>query len=583
MPLLPTTSRRQTFIEIALIFAVFCIQGAWPVPGVNEPYYLGKAIHFWNPDFLPGDFFMESADTHKVFCITFGWLSLWLGPVALAWTGRATVWLLLAWAWRRLSFAVVPRPWYSVLTAALFACLMERCHMAGEWVIGGVEAKGFAYVFVLLAIESLARNRWNRAIILFGAASAFHVLVGGWGAVAAGLAWLWLRFSRSNDAWTRAPRLAGPTVQGSLLDKPAVAPTYMQGLSVPPLKSLWPGIVVGALLALPGVWPSLMLDRGVDRQTAQLAHQIYVFQRLPHHLLLTGIRGSFILRFGLLTVLWVALGPIRRRYATEPEHAASSDATPAPSDASVRLRRLRAFVGGAVLITLVGVMIQPLVYVDRALAADLLRYYWFRLSDVAVPLGVALEGVAIAASYRPGVQPSALASLPKGGATRWQWSRGLLALAIVIAAFHLGDRAMDRISAAPPRSNSMNDFDAWHAACKWVAESGEIPVGARFLTPRLAQTFGWYSHRSVVANWKDVPQDAKSMVEWWSRMQEIYGMGAPPPEPPWRDSLDGLGAARLKELGAKYDADYAITNLTESLLPLDVVYSNRAYVIYRLR
>ena len=85
----------SALIEIALIFAVFAIQGAWPVPDVNEPYYLGKAIHYWNPDWLRGDFFMESADTHKVFYFTFGWLSLWLAPVALCWTGRILTWLLL--------------------------------------------------------------------------------------------------------------------------------------------------------------------------------------------------------------------------------------------------------------------------------------------------------------------------------------------------------------------------------------------------------------------------------------------------------------------------------------------------------
>ena len=203
-------SGTAALIEIALIFAVFCIQGAWPVPDVNEPYYLGKAIHYWNPDWLRGDFFMESADTHKVFYFTFGWLSLWLSPVALVWTGRIVTWLLLAWAWRRLSVAVVPRPWYSVLTAALFVCLMERCHMAGEWVIGGVEAKGFAYVLVFLGLEALVRNRWNRALLLFGAAAAFHVLVGGWAAVAAGMAWLWLikprpagRVRGERDHWSR--------------------------------------------------------------------------------------------------------------------------------------------------------------------------------------------------------------------------------------------------------------------------------------------------------------------------------------------------------------------------------------------
>ena len=155
--------------EIALIFALFAVQGAWPVPDVNEPYYLGKAIHYWNRSWGAGDFFLESADTHAIFYFTFGWLSLWLAPAALAWTGRAVTWALLAWSWERLSWAIVPRRWYAVLSAGLFACLMERCHMAGEWVIGGVEAKGFAYVLVFLGLESLVRGRWNRAWIAFGA------------------------------------------------------------------------------------------------------------------------------------------------------------------------------------------------------------------------------------------------------------------------------------------------------------------------------------------------------------------------------------------------------------------------------
>ena len=38
---------------------------------------------------------------------------------ALAWTGRLITWWLLAWSWRRLSFAVLPRPGWSILTAAI--------------------------------------------------------------------------------------------------------------------------------------------------------------------------------------------------------------------------------------------------------------------------------------------------------------------------------------------------------------------------------------------------------------------------------------------------------------------------------
>jgi hypothetical protein len=541
----PPTSRCRVFAEIALIFAVFCIQGAWPAPDVNEPYYLGKAIHFWNPTWLCGDFFMESADTHKVFYFTFGWMSLWLSPIALVWTGRISIWLLLAWAWRRLSAAVVPRPWYCVLTAALFACLMDRCHMAGEWVIGGVEAKGFAYVFVFLGLESLVRNRWNRALLLFGAASAFHVLVGGWAAVATGMAWLWL-----------------------IKPRPVVAPH--DAILAPPLRCLWPGILGGLTLALPGLVPSLTIDWGVESEITRQAHQIYVFERLPHHLVLAGMRPEFIVRLALLWVFWLLL-----------LWASPSDET---------RRRLRAFVAGAVVITLIGAALQSLIYVDRVLAANLLRYYWFRLTDVALPLGVALESAALVAGLA-GRSAANASPLQWGGFSKWQEFLGnllhsrrvWLSLAILIAAFHLGDRTLDRIASAPPRSNKMADFEAWRNACEWVADSGEIPPDARFLTPRLAQTFAWYAGRSDVVTWKDVPQDARKIVQWWDRIQDIYATGQQPPEPRWHESLAELGAERLRQLGAKYHADYAIAELSDPPLELPAVYRNQTYVIYRLR
>jgi len=161
--------RLQAVLEVLLVFLVFTIQGAWPVPDVNEPNYLGKAIHFWNPDWGRGDFFLGTGDTHAVFYFTFGWLSLWLSPVALAWTGRLLTWALLAWSWRRLSFAVVPVRWMAVLTAAIFMMLLQHFHLAGEWVVGGVEAKGFAYVLVFLGLEALVRGRWNAMWLLMGA------------------------------------------------------------------------------------------------------------------------------------------------------------------------------------------------------------------------------------------------------------------------------------------------------------------------------------------------------------------------------------------------------------------------------
>src|ERR1051325_6734049 len=188
----PTAWRAQLLAaaELGLIFAVFFIHGAWRAPEVNETHYLSKARHYWNPDWCARDFFCNTVDAHHVFYWAFGWLSRWLSLPALAWCGRLMCWALLAWSWRRLSVALVPAPLFSVLSAALFVTLNSRCHMAGEWVIGGVEAKVFAYVLVFLGIEALVKNRWGLVWPLLGAATAFHVVVGGWSIVAAALSWL---------------------------------------------------------------------------------------------------------------------------------------------------------------------------------------------------------------------------------------------------------------------------------------------------------------------------------------------------------------------------------------------------------
>ncbi len=86
-----------------------------------------------------------------------------------------------------------------------------------------------------------------------------------------------------------------------------------------------------------------------------------------------------------------------------------------------------------------------------------------------------------------------------------------------------------------------------------------------------------------MVTWKDVPQDAQGLVEWWRRMEDVYATGLPPPEPRRHGSLSDLSADRLAQLGVKYHAGYAITERTDPLLKLAVVYENPTYIIYRLR
>jgi hypothetical protein len=154
-------------------------------------------------------------------------------------------------------------------------------------------------------------------------------------------------------------------------------------------------------------------------------------------------------------------------------------------------------------------------------------------------------------------------------------------LAIAVATLHVGANAWDRLQQTAPRSHKTAEFADWYAACRWVADSGKIPPDARFLTPRLSQAFGWYSGHGSVVNWKDVPQDAKSLLEWRDRIQTIYATDLPE-GPRWYDPLALVGAERLKQLGKKYDAEFCITERTAPLLDLKIVYQNDTYVIYRI-
>jgi hypothetical protein len=160
--------------EVLLIVLIFFVATGNPPPSVNETHYVARLKHFWNPEWCKGDLFLESTDTQVVFIWLFGWLTRWLSLSATTWVGRIITWAFLAWSWQRLSWRLVPRPLAAVLSAALFLALNYYGQMAGEWVVGDVEAKCFAYAIVILALRDMVDRRWGIVCLLLGASIAFH-------------------------------------------------------------------------------------------------------------------------------------------------------------------------------------------------------------------------------------------------------------------------------------------------------------------------------------------------------------------------------------------------------------------------
>ncbi len=257
--------RIRAIVEVLLVVLFFGLFSGQLPPDVNESHYLAKAKHFWNPDWCPGDLFLGSAFSHWFFYLTTGWLTKWMSLSAFAWTGRILTWTLLAIAWNRLSRALVPKFGFSFLSATLFVLLNDRFHLAGEWVVGGFESKGIAYALVLLAIEQMIRGNWWRVWPLAGAASAFHILVGGWAVLVLVLC---------------AP-IPGLLIPRSERETDSDAPGNNKiGWRKAKLAI---GLSIGAACFLIGAVPPLMTDLQTSADIGMRASELYVHSRISHH------------------------------------------------------------------------------------------------------------------------------------------------------------------------------------------------------------------------------------------------------------------------------------------------------------
>lgn len=505
-----------TALEIALVLIVFLLHGGLLAPEVNEPNYLGKAKNYWNPEWCAGDAFLESADAHLVFYWTFGWMTLLLPLPVVAVVGRIVTYACLALAWQQLSSAVVPRRGFAVLSAALLVMFNTHFHMAGEWVVGGVEAKGFGYALVFLGFAALVRDRWNRAWIILGVASAVHVLIGGWANIAATFAWFWM----SRD---ERPRLL----------------------------AMMPALIVGVVISVAGLLPALLLARGANSEIVSRAWRIQVFHRLPHHLnplkFFFAEEAPYLTRFGMrflvLVVIWVIF------YLLWPRQRAQ--------------RALGGIVFGSLSIALVGMLVSLATANNEDLAGRLMRFYWHRTPDVLLPMGVALAVAGCTAAW--------LAARPVAG-------RVALMLCVIGASWHLSAEVLDRYKLPVPKADrkmtkTESRYRDWLEICDVAAD--KLPREARVLTPRPAHTFKWYAGRGEVVIYKEMPQDAASIADWWERFRDVHR-----DENGWRRLADAA-PAELRALGKKYRAGYVVTD-AEPRVDLPAVHRNDSFALYKL-
>ncbi len=110
--------------------------------------------------------------------------------------------------------------------------------------------------------------------------------------------------------------------------------------------------------------------------------------------------------------------------------------------------------------------------------------------------------------------------------------------------------------------------------CDWIRR--RLPPDTIVLTPPDHQTFKWYAERSEVVTWKDVPQDAISIIEWSEPTGRIRC---------WQSCRSPSEAdAQLGQLRQAYGFDYVVVRWPREIA-IDahpVLYQNPHYAVLQV-
>jgi hypothetical protein len=238
---------------IALVLSIrLLFDGNLEFRSWNEADVLPLAKHYMDRDWVAQDWYLDRGAGYRfLFQNIAGWLAVNFGFLTTSIIGRLTCYILVAWG-----FALIGKQLQLKFPFLLLAVILatfpgwKQGAIAGEWFVGGFEAKSLAYAMVLMAISLMLAKRYLGMTLLLGLATSFHVLVGGWAFVTT---LLWLCFRPNIRLFKLKPI-------GFLL------------------VLLY---IIGSIFAIPAVAEQLLAP---ELTSSIPSSYIYVFLRLPHHL-----------------------------------------------------------------------------------------------------------------------------------------------------------------------------------------------------------------------------------------------------------------------------------------------------------
>lgn len=551
----------QTTVITAILCLRFLLEHNLGSGGWNEVDVMPLAKHHVDPAWISQDWYLnQTAGYRLLFNDIVGWLIVQFGFLAASIIGRLVCYSLVALGLVLIGHKLKLSFLYLLL--AIMACTCQGYNqgaIAGEWFVGGLEAKAFAYGLILIAIASMLERRYLAMTLLLGLATSFHVLVGGW-AFLTTLGWLCFR----------------PSTRLSKLKEIGFLLMLVYGIT--------------SIFAIPAVAQHLFTEESTSTISFSPSF-IYVFIRLGHHLnpFSWGIISWFkpIIYLLLLNQSIKLLRAQKDReelnlresevFSSETVTRGNLASVSAPSEAITVFNNgtiARLELGEFALISLIpfaiGLAIVPF---DRQ--GNWLQYYPFRFGDVMLPIITCLLTAGTLQSY---------------WSKSKKFSQRLARILIGLLVIQSGIFAYQAFGLQQFPSAQQEVNPQWKIMSNWIRS--HTPQDAIVVShPIELVNFSWLTERGTIAKIKLFPQTDQKIIEYYQRIDDLSGNfpltqyiteGKIKKTQFLKSLSEGyelLNTEQATALMSKYNSQYFLTT-TKQHLDLEVAYRYEPYILY---
>ena len=133
-------------------------------------------------DFLSNDWYLNLEIPYRyLFSTVIGFCIDKLGMLPTVFIGRFISYLLFSFAFIKLTKLIKQDFIFRLVSFfVLFIFFRRGMDLAGEWMIGGLDTKVFAYCFALLSLVEVVQKKYTLGWLFAGLSFSFHVLIGGY-------------------------------------------------------------------------------------------------------------------------------------------------------------------------------------------------------------------------------------------------------------------------------------------------------------------------------------------------------------------------------------------------------------------